>query len=190
VIAGFYLSGAETGAYFAAQKTASLLTLFLIAGNLVGAPMISSYYHAKDLAGLQRLCALLAIGIAVPTALGFVFVLAFGNGLLGLFDPAFQSAYPVLLILAAAAAFDSLAGPTAYFLQMSGRESTYLKIMAATYAGVLALQLVLTPSWGALGIALPTALGVIVWNALAVIILRRQTGVDPSVFGLMKSLRR
>jgi hypothetical protein len=30
---------------------------------------------------------------------------------------------------------------------------------------------------------------VIVWNAIAVIILRRQTGVDPSVFGLLQTLR-
>ncbi len=90
VIAGLYLPAAETGAYFAAQKTASLLTLFLIAGNLVGAPMISSYYHAKDQAGLQRLCAFLTVGHSDSHGMGFLFVLAFGHGLLGLFDPSFQ----------------------------------------------------------------------------------------------------
>jgi O-antigen/teichoic acid export membrane protein len=190
VIAAMYLPAAETGAYFAAQKTASLLTLFLIAGNLVGAPMISSHYHANDKPGLQRLCGYLSIGIAAPTVLGFLFLVVLGGGLLGLFGASFALAYPILLILAAAATFDSLAGPTAYFLQMSGRESTYLKIMALTYAGVLVLQFLLAPIWGAAGIAIPTALGVIVWNVAAVVILRRQTGVDPSIFGLSNYFRR
>lgn len=187
VIAAIFLPAAETGAYFAAQKTASLLTLFLIAGNLVGAPMIAGRFHAGDWAGLQRLCAMLSIGIAVPTAAGMILVTAFGHGLLGLFDLTFQSAYPVLLILAAAAAFDALAGPTGYFLQMSGHEAAYLKIMAVTYAGVIVLQLVLAPYWGAIGIALPTALGVIVWNAISIFHLRRRTGVDPSILGLLKT---
>ncbi len=187
VIAAMFLSPAETGAYFAAQKTASLLTLFLIAGNLVGAPMIAGRFHAKDWAGLQRLCAMLSIGIAVPTAAGMIFVAAFGHELLGLFDPSFEAAYPILIILAAAAAFDALAGPTGYFLQMSGHEAIYLKIMALTYAGVIALQFSLAPHFGAIGIALPTALGVIVWNAFSIIYLRRHTGVDPSILGFLKS---
>jgi O-antigen/teichoic acid export membrane protein len=190
VIAAMYLPAEETGAYFAAQKTASLLTLFLIAGNLVGAPMISAYYHASDIPGLKRLCGLLSFGIAVPTLLGFGFLVLFGGWLLGLFGATFASAYPILLILAAAATFDALAGPTAYFLQMSGRESAYLKIMTLAYVFVLLLQCVLAPLWGAAGIAIPTAIGVVVWNAAAVIMLRRQTGVDPSIFGLFTLFRR
>jgi O-antigen/teichoic acid export membrane protein len=157
----------------------------LVAGNLVGAPLISSYYHKRDMQGLQRLCSFLALGIAVPTAAGLLIVALTGHYLLGLFDSSFVGAYPVLLILAVAAAFDSLAGPTGYFLQMSGRESLYLRIMTACYAGVLALQLLLAPLLGAIGIAIPTAIGVIAWNAIAVFVLRRQTGVDPSLFGLI-----
>lgn len=184
VIAGFVLSPVETGSYFAAQKTAALLTLMLVAGNLVAAPLISAYYHKGDAGGLQRLCGYLAIGIAIPTVLGLGFVVIAGHWLLGLFDASFAEAYPILLILAAAATFDSLAGPTSYFLQMSGRESFYLKVMAITYVGVVALQFLLAPRFGALGIALPTAVGVIAWNAITVLKLRRETGVDPSVFGL------
>lgn len=183
VISGFFLTPAQTGAYFAAQKTASLLGLLLIAGNLVSAPMISAHFHAGDHKGLKQLCALLAAGIAIPTLVGFALLAAAGHHLLAIFDASFVSAYPVLLVLAAAATFDAAAGPTGYFLQMSGHEKAYLMIMAVTYAGVVALQLALAPVFGALGIALPTALGVIVWNAWAIIYLRARTGIDPSAVG-------
>jgi O-antigen/teichoic acid export membrane protein len=185
VISGLFLTPAETGAYFAAQKTASLLGLLLIAGNLVSAPMISAQYHAGDHKGLRQLCALMAAGIAVPTIAGFGVMALAGPQLLSIFDPSFTAAYPILLILAAGATFDAAAGNTGYFLQMSGNERSYLKIMAITYVGVVALQVLLAPRWGAFGIAIPTALGVIVWNAWAVVVLRRATGIDPSAVGAL-----
>ena len=185
VIAGFFLPQSETGAYFAAQKTASLLSLLLIAGNLVSAPMISAHFHSGDHKGLRQLCALLATGIAMPTLAGLAVMAATGQHLLAIFDPSFASAYPVLLILAGAATFDAIAGPTGYFLQMSGHEKTYLKIMSLTYLGVVALQFALAPHFGSLGIAIPTALAVIVWNACAVAVLRRKVGIDPSAIGAL-----
>ena len=185
VISGFFLTPAETGSYFAAQKTATLLGLLLIAGNMVGAPLIAGHFHGGDHKGLKRLCAYLAAGIAIPTFIGFGVMALIGHQLLAIFDPAFVSAYPILLVLAAGATFDAMAGPTAYFLQMSGHERTYLIIMAVTYMGVIAMQFLLAPVWGALGIAIPTAVGVIVWNAWAVIVLRRATGIDPSAIGAL-----
>lgn len=186
VIAGLYLTPAETGAYFAAQKTASLLTLLLIAGNLVAGPLIATYYHAGDIARLQRMTTIIAVAVAAPTLLGLIFLALAGKLLLGLFDPAFIAFYPVLLVLGAGYTFDAITGPTGYVLQMSGHERSYLRILAITYLATLVAQLILAPRYGALGIAIPNALGVVIYNLLIIHETRRKIAIDPSVFSLFR----
>jgi O-antigen/teichoic acid export membrane protein len=189
VIVGSLASPAEAGSYFAAQKTASLLGLVMLAGGLVGAPLMSANYHTGKLKELQRLCSILSIAIAITTLIGVIVLIVFGHELLGFFDPSFASAYGVLMILAFGFAVDSLAGPNAYLMQMTSLESAYLKIMACCYAGVLVAQLVLVPKYGGLGAAAASACGIIVWNLCAITLLRKQKGLDPSVLGLVFKTR-
>ncbi len=185
VIVGSLLGKAEAGSYFAAQKTAMLLSLVLIAGGLVTAPQMAALYHAKKLDALQAMCRNLALVIALMTAIGFVFLVVFGKQLLALFDPAFQSAYPILLIIGLGAMIDAISGPNAYLMQMTSYEKPYLKIMATCYALVVAAQFILIPRFGALGAALASASGVILWNVSAIVVLRRHAGLDPSLLSLV-----
>ncbi len=181
VVIGAYLGAAEAGAYFAAQKTASLLGLVMIAGGLVAAPMMSAAFQAGKTRELQNLCKTLALVIAITTAIGFVLLAMLGKPLLTIFDPAYQSAYPLLLILGLGYAIDALAGPTAYLMQMTSLEGAYLRIMAVVYAFVLTLQIVFVPKYGAIAAAAATALGVALWNIIAIYQLRRSIGVDSSI---------
>ena len=185
VVVGALAPASEAGSYFAAQKTASLLGLVMLAGGLVGAPLMSANYHSGKFRELQRLCGLLGIAIAVSTIAGLLVLVLFGHQLLGLFDASFTSAYAVLLILAVGYFVDSMAGPNAYLMQMTGLESTYLKIMGTCYAFVLAAQLLLVPIYGGMGAAIASACGIVIWNVWAIIVLRTRKGLDPSVFGLL-----
>ena len=184
VIVGSLLSKTEAGGYFAAQKTAGLLSLVLIAGGLVTAPQMAALYHAKRNPALQALCRNLALAIALVTAVGFVLLILLGKTLLGFFDPAFVSAYPILLIVGLGAMIDAISGPNAYLMQMTDFEKPYLKIMALCYACVLVAQFILIPRMGSLGAALASAGGVILWNVAAIVVLRRKAGLDPSLLAL------
>ncbi len=186
VILGLFLSPEQSGPYFAALRTAGMLSLLLIAGNMISAPLIARYYHAGDQVMLQKLVRLLTGGIAIPTLLGLGFLALTGGWLLRLFDQSFVSAYPLLLILGTGFTFDAVAGPTGYMLQMVGKESTYLKIMAGSYALTLSLQCILIPILGAYGAALPNALGIIVANLFIIRTVKNKLGVDPSLFGLLR----
>jgi O-antigen/teichoic acid export membrane protein len=185
VIVGSLLGKAEAGSYFAAQKTAMLLSLVLIAGGLVTAPQMAALFQARKFDQLQSLCRRLAMIIALVTAAGFVFLVFFGQQLLGLFDPAFQSAYSILLIIGLGTMIDAVSGPNAYLMQMTDYEKPYLKIMAACYAAVVAAQFILIPRMGSLGAALASAGGVIAWNVSAIVVLRRKAGLDPSLLSLI-----
>ncbi len=184
VVVGSLAPATEAGSYFAAQKTASLLGLVMLAGGLVGAPLMSANYHSGKLRELQRLCGLLGVAIAISTIVGLLILIMFGHQLLGLFDTSFMSAYSVLLVLAAGYFVDSMAGPNAYLMQMTGLETTYFKIMGTCYAFVLVAQLLLVPIYGGLGAALASACGIVIWNVWAITVLRKRKGLDPSVFGL------
>jgi O-antigen/teichoic acid export membrane protein len=185
VVVGLFLAPEQSGSYFAALRTASLLGLTLIAGSMVGAPLIARYHHAGSRAELMRLCRVLSVCIALPTLSGLIFLLAAGRWLLAIFDASFADAYPLLVILAAAYAFAALCGPTAVFLQMIGRERDHLKMMALCYAATLAAQCLLAPFLGSLGVALPNLLGMIGQNLWALRLLRSELALDCSIFGLL-----
>ncbi|MEP7173168.1 MAG: polysaccharide biosynthesis C-terminal domain-containing protein [Aestuariivirga sp.] len=187
VILGLFLSPEDSGSYFAALRTAGLLSLLLIAGNMVSAPLIAKYYHNGDRVMLQKLVRLLTAGIAIPTLAGLLFLALIGGWLLRLFDPSFVSAYPILLILGIGFTFDAAAGPTGYMLQMVGKENAYLKIMACAYAVTLGLQCIFIPLFGAYGAAIPNALGLILANIFIIRTVKRELGIDPSLIGLLRS---
>ena len=184
VVLGFFMSPADAGPYFAALRTANILSLLLIAGNLISAPLIAKYHHNGDHAALRRLVRLLTAAIALPTLLGLGILALIGKPLLGLFNPAFVSAYSVLLILGVGFTFDAIAGPTGFMLQMIGRERSYLKIMAASYALTIVLQCLLIPWFGVYGAAVPNTLGLIFANLLIVRTVKATAGFDPSLLGL------
>jgi O-antigen/teichoic acid export membrane protein len=181
VVVGAFVGAEDAGAYFAAQKTASLLGLVMIAGGLVAAPLMAAAYHSGRKRDLQKLCKMLALAITATTLCGFVLMIFMGKFLLSIFDPAYVSAYPLLLILALGYALDALAGPTAYLMQMTSLETAYLRIMAVVYGFVLAVQITFVPLFGPIAAAIATALGVCLWNGIAIYQLRHSIGVDSSI---------
>ncbi len=190
VIVGSLLSKAEAGSYFAAQKTAQLLSLVLIAGGLATAPHMSSLFHAGKLQELQSLCRKLAIAIASVTIGGFGFLILAGKVLLGIFDPQFVAAYPILIAIALGTVVDAVSGPNAYLMQMTKFEGAYLKTLVGCYGLVIAAQFLLIPRYGSLGAALASAGGIVTWNFLAIYILRRKAGLDPSLLAVIMPPRQ
>jgi O-antigen/teichoic acid export membrane protein len=186
VVVGSMLGSKEAGAYFAAQKTANLLGLAMIAGGLVGAPIMAAHFHANRIAELQKLCRMIAIAIAATTMIGVVVEVLLGRQLLGIFDASFAASYPVLMVLCLGYAIDSLSGPNAYMMQVVGLEAPYLRIMFVVYCIVLSLQLMLIPHYGAIAAAGANAFGTCLWNVAAIWLLRRRINVDPSILSLLR----
>ncbi len=184
VVIGFLANGGEIGAYFAAQKTAALLSLVLIAGGLATAPLMATLYEKKQKRELQKLCRQMVIVITVVTLLGYLFLVFTGSILLSIFNHNFISAYPILLILAFGSMIDAVAGPTTYLMQMTSLESVHARLIAIIYVFVFVLQLIFIPRYGVIAAAISNAVGVIVWNCVSVYFLRKKIGIDPSLFGI------
>ncbi len=187
VVVGTLAGATEAGAYFVAQKTASFLGLVMIAGGLIGAPLMSAHFHSGRRQDVQKLCNVLAVAIAGTTAIGLIALYFAGSQLLAIFDPSYSSAYGILMILALGYTVDAVAGPNAYLMQMTSLETPYLKIMAGCYGLVLLAQVLLVPRYGGLGAAFASMAGIITWNVLAVWLLRTRHNLDPSILGLFSN---
>ncbi|QDU63292.1 Polysaccharide biosynthesis protein [Planctomycetes bacterium Pan216] len=182
VLLGLFLSPSDTGPYFAAARLATLLNLVLMASNMISAPTISRYFHSGDHVSLRRSLRYIVAAIAIPTTSLFFAFVAFGDQLLELFGSGYAHAYIPLLLLSAGFTVNALCGPTGYLLQMAGQEWTYLRIMASTYLGTIAFQLVAIPLFGMIGASLGTLLGFSVWNLWSRHVSVELLRLDPTVY--------
>lgn len=188
VLLGLFLAPAPIGAYFAALTLAQALMLVLVATNMVAAPLISRFHFSDDSARLQRMLRLIMLGVAPAALTGFAIVLLFGKTLLGIFDPAYQDAYAILVILSSGSLMNALFGPTDPLLNMTGHERRLLQFKVATAIGTVVAQVILIPIYGLWGAAGPNAAGILIWNLLARAECRKGLGLDPSAANLLSPL--
>ena len=75
-------------------------------------------------------------------------------------------------------------------LQLTGLQHSLLKLLLVVNVVGLALNALVTWLFGPIGAAFGTALTVITWNVIGVMIAKRSIGIDPSVLGLLPERRR
>ena len=89
VVVGAMLRSEEAGHFFAAIRTASLLTLPLVAANLVAAPRSPAFITAAISPGSKNLCRSIAKATLVSTVIGLVVLLGFSNQVMAVFGARF-----------------------------------------------------------------------------------------------------
>ena len=173
-----WLETSDVAHYRAAFRLAALLTFTQFAVNALGAPTFGALHAKGDAEALRR--AVHRIGwmntaVALP---GLLFLVALGTWLLGFWGPAFAQphVYQALLILAAGQCFNALCGPVMYLMNMTGGERAGLLILAISAVAQLSAAAFLVPEMGLIGAAWSAALGMLFWNALGVVYIRRQHG--------------
>jgi O-antigen/teichoic acid export membrane protein len=185
IVLGFVFTPAETGAFFAAMKIATILNLVLLSSNVVSAPMLARQFHRGDHEEAQRICRLIAIGVGVPTLLVFAVILVFGREVLALFSTTFASAYPVLVVLSLGYAFNALSGPTGVIMNMSGHDRKFLRIVVVTNAASIAALPVMAALAGQIGAAACLSFSLCAWNFWVWAWSRKHLKVDTSFLSLI-----
>lgn len=190
VLLGLAMSFEAVGPFFAAMKTATLMNLPLVAGNIVGAPMISRFYHSGQIGDVQRVSNYLVLFITFPVLVGFVGIWLFGGTILGLFGEGFADASMAMTILAFGNLINALCGPTAFLMNMTGHQSRYVSILFTTQVVSLACLPPAAIYYGLEGAAWVVALSMIWRNLWVWQWARGNIGVDPTVVGVASAVRR
>lgn len=160
----------ENVAYYSvAVKLATVTALALQSVNIIIAPKIAEIFNNNDKNSLNKLVknsARLIFAMSLPA----LAVLAlFSNFVLSLFGENYTLARTSLLILLLGQLFNSLCGPVAIYLNMTGKQNKLQRILVLGFLMNLILNIIYIPKYGMLGAAISTAASMIVWNLIAAI---------------------
>lgn len=174
---GFWSSTADVGIFGAATRLANLIAVFLIGVNAVLAPQFSrmqAMERPQDIGPLARQFAMIVTLISIP----FFCILVFSaSWVMGLFGPEFQDGGAVLAILAIGQLTSALCGSARMVLIMTGHETGLRDASMISLLTLLLFAVLLIPTYGALGAAITSALGLFTSNALSVIIIWRKMNI-------------
>ena len=183
---GFMLDHEAGGVFFAAQRTSMLLSLPLIAANIICAPIIANAWATGEKSRVQNICTNIVISLIIPTAIGILIFIYKGEWLMSLFNPDYAEYKTILIVLSIGALINALCGPTGFLLQMTKQEKAFVVILLLTQSTGLVMVMIGALSYGLLGAAIADAFGLALWNVCAAIWAHKALGVDPTILSFVR----
>jgi len=183
VMLGLMANTKETGIFSAATKVSSIVLFLLYSTNMTLMPTIADCYHNNKHEALQKkLIEMNRLSFVVSVfMLGMIFL--FGLEVLNLFGHEFEASFQPLLILVAGMVLCAVANAAGPLLSMTGHvKKVALLCVWMTVFSVVANYL-LIPSLKSTGAAIATSLTLVLQNLIAVVMIYRYVGVNPTLFG-------
>jgi len=190
LIAGVYVRSEEVAQLAVARNMTVLVSFILLAVNNVSSPRIATMYHEGQLNKLKnyvRNTTWMMIIVALPISLIIWF---FPGYILSLFGKEFTSGSGlwVLRILTVGQFISVVSGTVGTLLVMCGYEKDLKNMRILNGCITVALALILTPIYGAIGSALSSAIAMSLFNLMCVGIVKKKLGFTTfGMFGLEKS---
>jgi O-antigen/teichoic acid export membrane protein len=180
VVVGNMLGARASALYGTASQIGVLVSFAAAAITLVAIPEVAQLYAQGKLRELQRLLHLMLAGTAAVTVPAVIVVLTLGPWLLGLYGPAFEDAYPMLVIISINQAVIGIIGiMSGYVLTMTGHEKAAAIIISVSAVLNLVLSVVLTRLMDdAAGAAVATLLATTLRSAALAVFARRKLKLD------------
>ena len=183
------LDPVTAGIYFAASRLANIFAMLSAALYTFAALRLPLLYFSKNHEEFEHTLVLMAEVTALCVVSGLVIIWIGAPHLLGLFGPAFVAQQWTLVVLALGTAFQAAGGPAAAIIQLTGREGSYVPVVAANVLLRLLGFFIFIPWLGVLGAALSATLSLALTTIALNLICRRWTGVDPSILVLLRFSR-
>jgi O-antigen/teichoic acid export membrane protein len=179
---GVLLDPSEVGVYNAATKTSYLALFVYTAVEAIAAPTIASLYTKGDRAQMQKVVTAMAHLVFWPTMVITLFLIAFGNHILGLFGAEFVAAQSPLAILILGQLVNAATGPVGYMLDLTGHQDQSARVRCCTAVINIVLNYILIPKFGIVGAAIATAVAVSLDNLVIYFLAVKYIGVHASIF--------
>jgi O-antigen/teichoic acid export membrane protein len=163
---GIWSDNADVSQFAVALRTAALIGFALLAVKTIAQPKFAELYASGDmktLAATSQKSTLLMTACSAPVFLVFVIAPEF---VMSAFGSDFSGGARTLQILSVGQFVNVATGAVGVLLVMTGHEHQFRNIQVITAALVLALNVVLIPTHGAVGAAIAAASALIVQNIL------------------------
>jgi O-antigen/teichoic acid export membrane protein len=163
--------------YSVAIKLTTIISLVLASVNTVYAPAFAEWYNRKNFNGLRS-------GIKKSTQLIFLLtfpailvVFLFSNRILGFFGTDYMIAQSSLIVLLIGQAVNALCGSAGVYMNMTGKQVVFQRILLVAFAINITLNLILIPIYDILGAAIATSVSTIFWNVVTTAYIYRKDNV-------------
>lgn len=158
-------------------RISSILVIFLSSINTIIAPKISEFYYSKkskDLIALINKSIKLKFILTLPIAL---LILIFPDFFLAIFGKTYLYGKNALMIIIAGQIINCVTGSSGLYLNMTGRQKVFQRIILVTLLINIILNIILIPSYGIEGAAFSTSLSILIWNIYSVIYIYKKDGI-------------
>jgi O-antigen/teichoic acid export membrane protein len=181
VVVSAFVAPAQTGMYFAAAKTMSLVMFIHYAIGSAVANKIAALEVRGDRERLGAVIRDAACWTFWPSLLATAGILLLGKPILSLFRPEFVEAYPVMCILSVGLLARASMGPSDIVLNMLGEQSGCARILLVCAVLNVTLAILLVPRLGMNGAAIATSTALAAAAAMNYALARRRLGLEISI---------
>ena len=148
VMLGAFTSTENVGIYAVVIKLGMMITFILTSINMVLAPKFAELYYSNDLESLRNVAQKSSKIIFYTTIPLLLILIIFGKPILSLFGSEFIFGYWALVFVALGQFVNTICGSTGYFMNMTGNQKEFNKIMMfATLLNII-LNYILIPIFG------------------------------------------
>jgi O-antigen/teichoic acid export membrane protein len=189
IMLGMFRSEAEVGYYAIAVKLATLTSFVLSAINSMAAPKFSELFHSGKIDELFYVAKKSTKLIFWTTAPILVGLIVLGKPVLRIvFGAEFAIAHSALLLLVFGQFVNSISGSTGFFMNMTGYERVFNKIVLCAAVINLFLNITVVPVWGINGAAFAGMISLVFWNIYTLIYIKLKYGRTVGYFPVVEKL--
>lgn len=171
---GIFEDTGTIGIYSAAFKITMIINFVLTSLKTIATPKISELFWSKKLVELKSMIHKVSILIFTFSLPVCILLVLFARPLLVFIDPSFDKGTIPLVILAFSQLINSFCGLVAAFLNMTGDQVYFTKLIAISTLTNVVLNYILIPEYGMTGAAVATLISIAIWNISGAIRIYRK----------------
>ncbi|MCK8481791.1 MATE family efflux transporter [Psychroserpens algicola] len=177
-----------TVAYYGiAIKISAVVGIILTSINATIAPQISKLFfenNKKDLKGVITKATTLNVSLSIPLIIG---IIIFSDLILSFFGDNYVLAKQALYVILFGQIINTLCGPVGLYLNMTGRQVFFQRVLLVALILNIIMNLVLIPKYEMLGAAVSTAFSFTFWNILGLLYVLKKDKINLSIFKFKKA---
>ena len=177
-----YYTFREVAYYGIAIKISAVVGIILTSINATIAPKISKLFFGNNFNDLDKLIKKATKLNAILTIPLILFLIVFSSLILSFFGQGYLNAQKALYIILAGQVVNALCGPVALYLNMTGRQVFFQKVLLLVLMLNIILNLVLIPKYEMVGAAISTAFSFVLWNIFGLIFILKKDKINLSIF--------
>lgn len=178
IMLAWYRPSDVIGIYGTAVKISIGIEFVIGAIKTIAMPKIAEMYHAGKHEELRETLDFAAKLVFWTTAPVSVILIVFAKPIMGFVGPEFTEGATVLRIMTIAHFISASSGMVGAFLNMTGGQVGFSRIVVAAVGVNVVLNLVMIPPFGMLGAATAAGVTLSLWNIAAAVLIYRKHGIN------------